>query len=285
MGGAGEENKESLYRQLTSVVVGLEHFEVVQQENAVKPIIRNIPDGTGFFVHDSNDVYVVSARHIVEKPYDLHARVQCRNNKTGEREVVLLELPRSAWVHHNNIGDSDTQFVDVAVMKIPARKDYSIVAFRYEPKKSNQHAQNQLPLEDPEPPRAILVSGFPAGVGFQLTEQKPLVRFGIISMNAEREFLKLDGKKFAEERCLLIDARMFPGNSGSPVMNQPSITDSRPSLLGLVIASNETLDFGVMEPVSRIRETLDLARDRCKAGVWKPISKPKEKPAGPAQKK
>ena len=123
-------------------------------------------------------------------------------------------------------------------------------------------------MEDPDPPRAILVFGFPADVGFQLKEQKPLVRLGVVSMKTGREFLKLDSGKFAEERCCLIDARIFGGNSGSPVMNQITITDSQPRLLGLVKAANARLDFAVMEPVSRIRETLDLAKDKAKSGSW-----------------
>lgn len=209
----------------------------------------------------------------MEKPYDLHARVQSKNQKTGKFEVILLKLPRDKWIYHDNSGDEDTRFVDVAAIKIHWIKDRSIKYFRYEPEGSKYQDKNQLPLEDPEPPRPILVFGFPADVGFQLLEQKPLARLGVVSMKTGKEFLKLNGTKFAEERCCLIDARMFPGNSGSPVMNQPRLTDSKPKLLGLVIAANNTLDFGVIEPVSRIREVLDLIRDRPKSGKWKTIKR------------
>jgi len=267
--GQNEKEKESLYAQLNRAVIRLEHFEVVHQEKATAPIIRIDADGTAFFIRSMNALYVVSARHVVEKKYDLHARVQCRNKKTKENEVFLLELPRTEWVYHDNVGDAETRFVDVAVKKIPFIKDHSIKCFRYEPKDSNDHDKNQLPLEDPDPPQPILVFGFPEDVGFRLLEQKPLGRLGIISMKTGKKFLKLDSKKFAEERCCLIDASMFPGNSGSPVMNQPRITDSKARLLGLVIATNTRLDFGIIEPVSRIRETLDLARDKPKSGHWK----------------
>lgn len=280
-GFTGEENekeKEHLYAQLNRAVIRLEHIEIVHRENATAPVIQNIPDGTAFFVMSGNWLYIVSARHVVEQAYDLHARVQARNDKTKETEVILLELPRTAWVYHDNVGDVNTRFVDVAVMKIPWIKDYSIRGFRYEPKDSNDHDENQLPLEDPWPPSPILVFGFPADIGFQLLEQNPLCRLGVISMRTEKNFIKMDAKKFAEERCCLIDARMFPGNSGSPVMNQLSITDLKPKLLGLVIAVNDALDFGVIEPVSRIRETLDLARGKSQSGRWKLISETKAQP-------
>lgn len=269
---AAEKEKESLYAQLNRAIIRLEHLEVVHQEKGPAPIVRNVSDGTAFFVASGNEGYVVSARHVVEKPYDLHARVQCKNEKTGEPEVVFLELPRSGWVYHDEKGDEDTRFVDVAVMKIPGIKGRSLKHFRYQPRDSNDYDKNQLPFEDPEPPQAILVFGFPGDVAFKLDEQRPIARLGIISMKTGKEFLKIDANKFAEERCCLIDARMFSGNSGSPVMNQLVLGDSKPRLLGLVIASNNALDFGVIEPVSRIRETLDLARARPVSGGWKPIS-------------
>jgi len=75
---------------------------------------------------------------------------------------------------------------------------------------------------------------------------------------------------------------MFSGNSGSPVMNQPRIGDSQPRLLGLVIASNNALDFGIIEPVSRIRETLDLASGKTRSGRWEPVIEKKDEQIKPA---
>jgi len=258
--------KESIYAQLNRGIMRLEHTEVIYQENADAKIPRSVPDGTAFFVLSGDELYVVSARHVVEKPHDLHARVQCKNKKTGYDEVILFELPRNGWVYHGEYEDVDTRFVDVAAMKIPWIKDRAIKAFRYEPKDSNDYDKNQLPYEDPEPPDPILVFGFPADIGFQLLEQRPFTRSGVVSMKTGKEFIKIDANKFAEERCCLIDAKMFAGNSGSPVMNQPRLGDSKPRLLGLVIATNNILDFGIIEPVSRIRETLDIAKKQPASG-------------------
>lgn len=263
-----EEPKESFYSQLSRAVIRLEHFEAVKQEGSATTIIKNLPDGTAFFVIADKQLFIVSARHVVEQPYDLHARVQVKNNKTGERKVLLLKLPKDKWLFHSTGADKETNYVDVAVMKILSMRDWGIVGFAYESKESPDNNKNQLPFVDPEPPSAILVFGFPSSVGFELMEQNPLGRLGIVSMKAGKKFIKLESGKYAEERSCLIDVRIFGGNSGSPVM---TIGDSEPKLLGLVTATNYSLDFAIMEPTSRIREAIDQAKDKESQGRWEEI--------------
>lgn len=265
-----EEPRESLYSQLNRSVIRLEHFESISQEGSSQVITKNISDGTAFFVASKDQLFVVSARHVVDRPHDLHARVQTKNARTGEEKVFLLKLSKDKWIYHTNKGDAETQYVDVAVMRILSLKDWGIVHFLYEPNESPDKKKNQLPAKDAEPPKPILVFGFPADVGFELANQHPLGRLGIVSMKAGKRFLKV-GRKYAEERACLIDVRIFPGNSGSPVMNEMRVFDSEPRLLGLVTATNSSLDFAVMEPVSRIRETLDQAINSEAQGSWEEI--------------
>ena len=78
---SAENEEESFYSQLSHAIIRLEHIEHVQQEGSNRVIPRNISDGTGFFVATEKALFIVSARHVVEKPHDLHARVQCRNKK------------------------------------------------------------------------------------------------------------------------------------------------------------------------------------------------------------
>ena len=267
------EEKEPLYLQLRRAVIRLEHFEVVQQEGATNLIPRNIPDGTAFFVASCNEWYLVTARHVVDKPHNLRSRVECKNLITDALEVIMLHLPRGKWVFHPNSGDKHTYPVDVAVMKLNRIIERSIKCFRYEPAGSKDEAENQLPEKDVDPPQPILVFGFPVDIGFNLLEQRPMGRSGIISMTTGKEFLKLQDGRFAEERACIVDVPMFPGNSGSPVMNQLRITDSKLRLLGLVTAANNNLSFGIMEPASRIREAIDEARDQPNSGEWKLIGK------------
>ena len=74
-------------------------------------------------------------------------------------------------------------------------------------------------------------------------------------MKTGKKFLKI-GDKFAEERSIVVDTKAFPGNSGSPVFN---ISGDRPKLLGLLCASNADMSYSIIEPVSRIREVVELA--------------------------
>jgi hypothetical protein len=262
---AEEKRKEDLYSQLNRAIIRLEHLETIRQKDSPNLNRLSRPDGTAFFVGSGGSLFVVSARHVVEQAYDLHARVESLNTRSGQKEVVLLKLPRNRWVFHHEGGDNDTHPVDVAAMRIRWIKDRSIRHFTYELPDSEAKDKNQLPSEDPLPPRRILVFGFPLGIGFKLLEQRPFGRGGIIAMRTGKRFLRMNLKgteKFAEERCYIIDVEAFPGNSGSPVMNEPSLSDSRIQLLGLLSATNQKMDFAVVEPVSRIREVLDLAKDQ-----------------------
>ncbi len=241
-----KEEKEDLYPQLCRAVIRLEHSEKILKEGSNEVINVNVPNGTAFFVGSGDDLFVVTARHVVEKEYDLHARVQCKNRITGDNEVILLKLKRDKWVFHPEDESIDTNYVDVAVMKIPWITDRGIKMFIYELPNSEEANKNQLPFEDPLPPDSILIFGFPLDIGFKLSEQKPLARFGIVSMVTGNKFLKINNK-FAEEKVIIIDTKMFLGNSGSPVIKQTSLFQVEIELVGLVIATNENLDFGIID--------------------------------------
>ena len=256
---------EPLYEQLARAVVRLEGGRMVEKEGEM--VLERIPLGTAFFVYTKPDLYVVTARHVVDIPYDLVARVPVRHDQTGAIEVLWLELPHDKWVFHPESGDEETSYVDVAAMKLHWVRDRSVRYFRYEPTDSNDHAANQFPLVDAQPPEPVLVFGFPASIGFTLVQQRPLARFGIVAMNPGSRFLKIRGK-WADERCSLVDCRMFGGNSGSPVTNQLRVDGEEPRVLGVTIAYNPGYDYGVIEPVSRVRETLDAARGRDRSGNW-----------------
>ncbi len=270
------DNKRPLYDQLSEAVVRLERGKVVEEEG--QRTVKNVPAGTGFFVVRMPDLYLVSARHVVDKPFNLAARVIWRNQESGRKEVFWLNLPHGKWVYHpKTVDDPNALPVDVAVMKIPWKRGWGLTHFRYEPTDSSAHDKNQLSFEDPSPPQPVLVIGFPSSIGFELSEQKPLLRSGIVAMATGQEFLKVDGK-WADERCSIVDTRVFRGNSGSPVMNQPRLGDSKAKLLGLMIATNERYDYGIMEPVSRVRETLDAAIDTKREGIWGAMIRKKTKP-------
>jgi len=78
--------KEDFYSQINRAVIRLEHFETVQKEGSPNVIMQNKPDGTAFFVQSEGSLFVVSARHVVEQSYDLHARVECLHRNSGKKE-------------------------------------------------------------------------------------------------------------------------------------------------------------------------------------------------------
>jgi len=258
------EEKEDLYLQLSRAVIRLEHSEKILKEGSNELINTNVSNGTAFFIGNTEDLFIVTARHVVEKDYDLYARVQCKNRITGETEIILLKLKKDKWVFHPKDELIDTNYVDVAVMKIGWIIDRDVKMFRYELPNTELANQNQLPFEDPLPPESILIFGFPLDIGFKLSEQKPLCRLGIVSMVTGKKFLKTENGKFADEKTILIDSNMFPGNSGSPVIKQLLPFASEIKLLGLVIATNERMNYAVIEPVSRIRETIEIAKEGTK---------------------
>jgi hypothetical protein len=269
------DEKESFYSKSNRIIVRLEHSEKIIVQGSDKTEQQYKPDGTAFFVQSGEELFIVTARHVVEKGYDLRAKVRSINIRTGETGVILLDLPRNRWVYHPEQGDADTRYVDVAVMKINWMVGYQVMTFLYGIDKQKEVKGNQLPLKDPEPPQPVLLFGFPSEIGFELTEQRPLGRLGIVSMVAGSEFLKMEGK-FVEERACLVDIEAFPGNSGSPLINQFNlVTDPRIRLLGLLIGTNPRRHYAIIEPVSRIRETLEIAKKQSLEGLnfWSLIDK------------
>ena len=243
-----QEQKESFYSKSNRLILRLEHWE-----KASGPGGKNgsKPDGTAFLVQWRNELYVVTARHVVEKGHDVYAKVWVKNNRTGTVEMVFLNLPKDRWVYHPKGAQEDTRCVDVAVMKITWLRGYEVMTFLYDAEAGAENRGNQLPLKDPEPPEPVLVFGFPSEIGFELTEQRPLGRAGIVSMIAGTKFIKMEGK-FVDEKACLVDIEAFPGNSGSPVINQfHPAGNSEIQVLGLLIGTNPKRHYAMIEPVSR----------------------------------
>jgi hypothetical protein len=250
------DEKEPFYSQIGRSVVRLEHTTESLSEGNVKPISTNYPDGTGFFVWSGGRLFLFSARHVVDTDHDLHARVKVYNETSKKSEILLLKLPRGNWIFHPDKGDEKTNPVDIAVIKLtlPVREGFagSIKGFAYEP---GDAEASQISFEDALPPEQVITFGFPGDTGFQLLEQRPMARFGIISMHTGEKFIKVDNKNYANERCDILDIKAFPGNSGSPVIS----ASVGPQILGVLIASNSS-DIAIMEPASRIIELLEVAR-------------------------
>lgn len=79
--------------------------------------------------------------------------------------------------------------------------------------------------------------------------------------------------KFMAKGAFVIDARLFGGNSDSPVTVSEPFKEL--TLAGLVSAANRDFDFGVATPVSQIIETIQLAQKGDAAvGEWHSLPVP-----------
>jgi hypothetical protein len=249
-------SKENFYNQAKRMVIRLER----RLPNGIYA-----PVGTAFFVSDEqNSLFVVTARHVASLGVDLRARVPTLLIAGGKTtDVIELRLPSSLWIYHENSGDNKTFPVDVAVMKLGNIKDRAIVSFRYCPKSCPKDEYNQL-ADDPMPPDQVVIFGFPQDLGFTLKEQRPMTRAGVVALTEDEEafvsILQADGtQKLLPKGVYLIDARMYPGNSGGPIIVSNPLSQIR--LGGLVSASNANLDYGIATPVSQIVQTLERARN------------------------
>ena len=258
------DDEEHVYSQLNRAVVRLEHIEWTRYEGVLRSKAQNKPDGTAFFVRSGDELFLVTARHVAQREYDIRARTQTLKDGTGQLEVILLRVPRKRWTFHPTGGDKEHRFVDVAAMKLPWPEGRSIKYFRYEPPGSSKHELNQLPSEDPVPTTSVALAGFPADFGIHLPRQKPFIRSGIISIAGKGYVGKVDNL-FPADRCFIIGEPGFPGYSGGPVISQ-WFSGPKIALLGVASAHNPRMLFSLAEPVSRVREVLDLAKKQSAEG-------------------
>lgn len=125
----------------------------------------------------------------------------------------------------------------------------------------------------------IVIFGFPADLGIKLTEQRPMTRVGVVSLTSDEEFILIADpngvQKLMPKGAYLIDARMFPGNSGGPVVVSNPFSQLR--LGGLVSATNRNLDYGIVTPVSQIVQTLERAKEAKAAGAWMSLDQAAQK--------
>jgi len=279
----------------SSFAIRILNSEIRDQNSYLK--IENIGKhwGTGFFVNFKNELYVVTARHIADQKCDLIGVVRVKNNETGEIEKYKLFLPKNDWVYHPNNGNIQTCPVDVAVMRVDRLKGYEIIALDSDSDFLNINYIEELPYKDFSEGLYLCIS-YNWLSDYKIKElmswdpTRPVPAFitnepkkKILQQKYLKNKIKCQTfKKFFEDEVLFLKGNMYPGNSGSPVIDMNPFENPKKKLLGIHIASEKDrvennfipLQLVAIEPSYRIIETLEFAKEKDRKGdstPWSPL--------------
>lgn len=153
-------------------------------------------------------IFLLTNRHV----FDDREKIWLRFNKKGggiaRFPVRLLSDSQLLWLTHKN------KKVDIAMLTISAsflkEKQVDWLFFNEEMFAYIKNFTNiGIAIGDP-----LYVLGFPLGLS-GVSKNYPLVRSGIIS--------RVDKEIIREEKAFFIDAFVFPGNSGGPVLLKPTV--------------------------------------------------------------
>jgi hypothetical protein len=83
--------------------------------------------------------------------------------------------------------------------------------------------------------------------------------------------LTIGGRKIADDTLFLVDAPAFIGNSGGPVMREPSLLSGSVRLFGLVTGFNASFRaYTLITSVTRIKEAIEhaVAQEAVLVDAW-----------------
>ena len=209
----------------------------IESAHADGESVRYRTIGTGFFIGlDYGDrsassaetyrLFLVTNRHVLAGRDDLLIRV---NTKKGAARRVRLPLTggeRRSWAAHPD------ERVDVAVVLINARVllEAGMELGYFRP--ADMAFVSMMKELDIGPGEELFVLGFPMGMS-GVERNYVIARCGMIA--------RFDDEILTTSRTFLIDAAVFPGNSGGPVIVKPnsdSLAGHRPIdqayLIGMV---------------------------------------------------
>ncbi len=169
-----------------------------------------VSNATSFFYSSNNKTYLVSNRHVFVKEenefFPDHATIKVHITMTDLEKNRLIDLPlmdgeKKLWL------EARDKSIDLALLDITAivEKDW---VFRSLSKTDFPTADKLFPLG-----QEVVIVGYPRG--FHDTNLNfPIVRKGSIA--------SLYGANFQKNPYFLVDAKLHPGTSGSPVLSMPS---------------------------------------------------------------
>ena len=239
--------------------------------------------GTGFLMGRKEDsditkstIYIITNKHVVENQNTLLVRF---NNINGNG---VKDLPMSLQKEYGkNYTEHPLPETDIVAIQISPKviRDNQLELFYFD---KDDHALSLKQMEDTGVSEGSLIYslGFPMNLVGEITKA-PICRLGCISRIADA-FIQENAQKF------LVDAQVFPGNSGGPIISRPEIvsiegteTNDNANLIGILSAyipyrdimvsqqtgrammiQEENSGLTIVHPVDRIREVIELEHNR-----------------------
>lgn len=224
-------------------------------------------------------LFLVTNRHVFQKFLESKAILRARFNRpvgTGSNVYNIDVTDAFSWAVHPD------ENIDVAVCRINhAQLQADGIEYTFFQEDIHALTLDQLLDIDTSEGDGVFVLGFPLGLVGE-DRNYTIVRQGIIAR--VQDWLK------GNSRTFLIDASIFPGNSGGPVLLKPEITSiqgtkatSKCSLIGMVSAYvpysevaiseqtgrrrmvfEENSGLGIVVPYDLIQETIRIVIDQIK---------------------
>lgn len=160
---------------------------------------------------DKYSIFVVTCKHVFQNKKSIVIRLNKDNKEDSQEfEIGLLDQNgNNIWLAHHDLK------IDCAILLLNAQtlKEYgiSISAFRSDQNSANRNKMCDLGIVEGD---SIFVLGFPLGI-VDPKRNLAIVRGGIISR--VRDMYSRNSNNF------IIDASIFPGNSGGPVVTKPEV--------------------------------------------------------------
>jgi len=213
---------------------------------------RENGQGTGFFYRKNNHIYLITNRHVIVDerdsyfPTSIDIKIHTNPSDLRQNQIISIQLYNDNnipyWLEHPDliIDDYGNPIPDIVAIPLQDVTNWAIRPFS-----NNDFGPNDLivlPGED------LIVLGYPHGFYDELFNL-PIIRKASIA--------SAYGVPFRGHPFFVIDAKLHPGTSGSPVLTKPTNIFVRKSgthirsvpvafLLGIHSASFEPLELNVV---------------------------------------
>ncbi|MBR0725122.1 trypsin-like peptidase domain-containing protein [Bradyrhizobium manausense] len=237
---------------------------------------RWVATGTGFFygrlsrpdpdlAKRQYDVYLVTAKHVLDEwkaqqaagitkgqlLSELMVRVNPIDVTARATDVAITEFKDkdASWTNNPDGKDVSVIPVDIDALR---KKAFGVTFFADDEMAADVSKLNNLKVSAGD---GIFVLGFPMGIVGDW-RNAVIIKSGVIA--------RIEDMLLSRSDAFLIDALVFPGNSGGPVVLRPEITSiggtpsqNRSYLIGMVVAYQPYIDVAVSQQTQHPRVTFE----------------------------